>query len=131
MEDAESVLLASGSASSTALHTVKQLRKAGRKVGLLRIRQLRPFPDNSLLSLVRPDQRLGVLDRNLSPGTGGVFTQEVRTALQRHGRGNPVYEFVAGLGGRDITIQNIEEMFARLADGTGDPLQINWVGLKD
>lgn len=130
IDDAKVVLLASGAAASTVFHTVRTLRQAGKKVGLLRLRQLRPFPAKSLLNLVKPEQQIGVLDRNLSPGTGGVFTQEIRTALQRHGHHNPVYEFIAGLGGRDITVDNIEDIFARLESGEGKASQINWIGLK-
>jgi pyruvate ferredoxin oxidoreductase alpha subunit len=122
--------MASGSAASTVLHTVRNLRKAGRKAGLLRIRQLRPFPEAELLSLLRPEVSYGVLDRNLSPGTGGVFTQEIRAILNRNGRQDRVGEFVAGLGGRDITAENIELIFDRLADGETDKSVIQWIGLK-
>ncbi len=129
-DDAEAVLVASGSAASTALHTVRKLRLDGKKVGLLRIRQLRPFPEQALIDALKPGQQLGVLDRNLSPGTGGVFTQEIRAALGRQGKNQPVYEFVAGLGGRDITENDIKTIFAMLGNGQGDLTQINWVGLK-
>lgn len=131
IDDADSVLVASGSASSTAFHTVRNMRKAGRKAGLLRIRQLRPFPEAEFLSLLRPDVSYGVLDRNLSPGAGGVFTQEIRAILSRNGRQNRVSEFIAGLGGRDITAENIELIFDRLADSEIDRSEIQWIGLKD
>lgn len=130
VDNAESILVVSGSAASTAFHTVRKLREFGRKVGLLRLRQLRPFPEKSLLSFLRPDVRLGVLDRNLSPGTGGVFAQELRAALNRHGQANRVHEFVAGLGGRDITSSDIEKIFDDLDGGKTDPAEINWVGLN-
>lgn len=130
VDDAEAVLLASGSAASTVLHTVRNLRQEGRKVGLLRLRQLRPFPGRELRSLLKPHQRVGVLDRNLSPGTGGVFAQEVRAALYREGSGNPVFEFIAGLGGRDITAKNITEILEQLENGTAESSSIHWVGLN-
>ncbi len=131
IDDADSVLVASGSASSTAFHTVRNMRNAGRKAGLLRIRQLRPFPQAEFLSLLRPDVSYGILDRNLSPGAGGVFTQEIRAILSRNGRQNRVSEFIAGLGGRDITAENIELIFDRLADSEIDRSEIQWIGLKD
>lgn len=131
IDNADSVLIASGSAASTAFHTVRNLRKAGKKVGLLRIRQLRPFPEAELLSLFKPEVSYGVLDRNLSPGTGGVFTQEIRAILNRNGRQNRVYEFIAGLGGRDITTENIEMIFDRLANCEINRSEIQWIGLKD
>jgi pyruvate/2-oxoacid:ferredoxin oxidoreductase alpha subunit len=130
LEDAETVLLASGSAASTVYHAVRELRKGGRKVGFLRMRQLRPFPEKELLSHIKPQVEYGVIDRNLSPGTGGVFAQEIRSVLNRHGRSMNVTEFVAGLGGRDITENDIKQMFSRLKDGSVDRSAINWVGIK-
>jgi len=129
-DDAETVLIASGSAASTVYHTVRNLRQAGRKVGFLRLRQLRPFPETTLLSLMKPNVTYGVLDRNLSPGTGGVFTQEIRSVLNRHGRFDRVYEFIAGLGGRDITEQNITDIFDKLTSGEIETSSINWIGVK-
>jgi len=129
-DDADVVLITSGSAASTVYHTVKKMREDGRKVGLLRLRQLRPFPEQALLKAIGPRQKVGVLDRNLSPGTGGVFTQEVRAALSRHGNHQPVCEFVGGLGGRDITVRDIEGIFTKLESNTAETSRINWVGLK-
>ena len=79
---------------------------------------------------MKPDVKYGVLDRNLSPGTGGVFTQEIRGVLNRHGCQNRVSEFIAGLGGRDITEQHIVEMFNKLANGEINTSGINWIGVK-
>ena len=125
--DAEKVLIASGSAASTVFYTVDKLRKSGMKVGMLRIRQLRPFPEKELLSCIKPNVGYGVLDRNLSPGTGGVFGHEIRAAFGRNGNGNRIFEFIAGLGGRDITIENIEEIFEKV--GNVESNDIHWIGL--
>jgi pyruvate/2-oxoacid:ferredoxin oxidoreductase alpha subunit len=130
LEDADVVLVVTGSAASTAFHAARELRKEGKKLGLLRLRQLRPFPEKEFLSHLRTNMRIGVLDRNLSPGTGGVFTQEVRSVLSRHTYQNPVHEFVAGLGGRDITSDNIGEIYETLNSATVFDPQINWIGLK-
>jgi pyruvate/2-oxoacid:ferredoxin oxidoreductase alpha subunit len=130
VEDAEVVLLASGSAASSVYHAVRELRKDGQKVGFFRMRQLRPFPEEALLSLLRPGVHYGVVDRNLSPGTGGVFAQEIRSVLNRHGSSISVTEFVAGLGGRDIAESDIKQMFSQLKDGSVDKSAINWVGVK-
>jgi pyruvate/2-oxoacid:ferredoxin oxidoreductase alpha subunit len=129
-EDAEALLVASGSAASTAFHTVRGLRKTGKKFGLLRLRQLRPFPEKQVLSHIGSDTKVAVLDRNLSPGTGGVFAQEIRAALSKNGLANRAHEFVAGLGGRDITAADIEEIFEQMEANRSQPSEINWVGLK-
>jgi len=130
VDDADIVLIASGSAASTVYHAVKKLRAAGKRTGFLRIRQLRPLPENSLLSYFKPKVKYGVLDRNLSPGTGGVFAQEIRGALNRHGFNNRVYEFIAGLGGRDISEQNILGIFEKLESDNAEISQINWIDIK-
>ncbi len=128
IEDAGKVLIASGSASSTAFHTVRVMRQAGKKVGLLRVRQLRPFPTEELLSYLKPNVKYGVLDRNLSPGTGGVFTQEIRAIVAQNGGSYIMKEFIAGLGGRDITSRNIEEIYGLI--GNTETKDIHWIGLK-
>lgn len=130
VDDAETVLLASGSAASTVYHTVKELRQAGKKVGLLRFKQLRPFPGKLIRSFLKPEQKIGVLDRNLSPGTGGVFAQELRAVLNRNDSNKTVAEFIAGLGGRDITVENVKEIFDKLENSEADSSRINWIGLK-
>ena len=129
-DGAESILIVTSSAASTAYHTVRKLREQGRKVGILRLRQLRPFPVDALGEQLKKDTVIAVLDRNLSPGTGGVFTQEVRAALCRIGDGRQVHEFVGGLGGRDITSSDIEKIFDNLDNKKADPSSINWVGLN-
>lgn len=130
-DDSESILLASGSAASTVYHTVRKMRDSGKKVGFVRLRQFRPLPEKELLSMFKPGIAYGVLDRNLSPGTGGVFTQEIRALLNRNGNAVRIGEFIAGLGGRDITVNDIEKIFAKLKKGAADSSEIQWIGLKE
>ena len=86
-----------------------------------------PFPVKELLSYIKSDVEYGVLDRNLSPGTGGVFSQEIRSIMNRDGDGNRICEFIAGLGGRDITVANIKEMFDRMGEDSKE--RSSWIGL--
>ncbi|MEE9554618.1 MAG: pyruvate ferredoxin oxidoreductase [candidate division Zixibacteria bacterium] len=130
-DDAESILLASGSAASTVFHTVRKMRDEGEKVGFIRLRQFRPLPEKKLLSVLKPGVAYGVLDRDLSPGTGGVFTQEIRALLNRNGNSVRIGEFIAGLGGRDITVKDIEKIFAKLKEGAAENSEIQWIGLKE
>jgi pyruvate/2-oxoacid:ferredoxin oxidoreductase alpha subunit len=130
VNDADIVLIASGSAASTIFHTVKKLRAMGKKAGLLRIRQLRPLPEQSLISSLRKNVKYAVLDRNLSPGTGGVFTQEIRGALNKHGKNISVYEFIAGLGGRDISEQNVMHIYDMIERDKAKISEINWLDIK-
>jgi pyruvate/2-oxoacid:ferredoxin oxidoreductase alpha subunit len=130
-DDAEAVLLASGSAASTVYHTVRKRRDSGDKIGFIKLRQFRPFPEKELLSMLKPGVAYGVLDRDLSPGTGGVFTQEIRALLNRNGNPARIGEFIAGLGGRDITTANVERIFGMLKDGAAEDSKIHWIGLKE
>jgi pyruvate/2-oxoacid:ferredoxin oxidoreductase alpha subunit len=102
-DDAETVLIAYSTMAQTVLHTVKQLRAQGRKVGMIRLRMLRPFPTEQLLSAMNPDTRYIVLDRNLSYGAGGIFAQEIRNCVYRHHLRPLIFDVCIGMGGRDVT----------------------------
>jgi len=115
VEDAELVLITLGSVTGTARIVVDQLRAEGRKVGLLKLRYLRPFPAEELRALTRPAQAVGVLEKNISMGYEGTVFTNVRSALAQNGRDIPTLNFVAGLGGRDISKPDIAQMFAQLS----------------
>ncbi len=129
-DNAEAILLASGSAASTVYHTAKKMRESGEKVGLIRLKQFRPLPEKELQSLLKRGISFGVLDRDLSPGTGGVFSQEIRAMLNKHGIPVRIAEFIAGLGGRDIMERDIVNIFSRLKNGAAENSAIEWIGLK-
>ncbi len=80
-EDAEVILVTAGSVTSTARVAIDELRRAGFKVGLLKLRLFRPFPREEIKEVVKNAEKLAVLDRNLSAGIGGIFAQEMRAAL--------------------------------------------------
>ena len=111
-DDAEIVLLMMGSFATKARAAVDGLRAAGRRVGLLRPRLLRPFPAQSLVAHLAGKRGVAVIDQNLSMGKGGVLYTEVASALYRI-RGAPLLvSFVGGLGGRDIAPEEFFEMAA-------------------
>ena len=110
-DDAEIVFVMLGSFSTKAMAAVDQLREAGRKVGLARIRLLRPFPTQALRSVVAGARGLAVIDQNLSMGMGGVLHSEVATALYGQSDAPPVLaSFIGGLGGRDISPEELYEI---------------------
>ncbi len=108
-EDADLIMIAAGSLAGPTRMVVDGLRQKGIKAGRIKLKMFRPFPVQLLLEALKPAKKILVLDRNLSPGTGGIFAHEVRAALK--GDSRPVWGFVAGLGGRDITPDLIESMF--------------------
>ncbi|QJA05674.1 pyruvate ferredoxin oxidoreductase [Thermosulfurimonas marina] len=111
MEDAEVALLIMGSLAETAMTAVDRMREAGKRVGLVRIRLWRPFPLRDFVRAVKGVKMLAVIDRALSPGaTGGPVATEVRSALYQVPGRPRVVNFIAGLGGRDVTVEDFEEM---------------------
>ncbi|MBM4286097.1 MAG: pyruvate synthase [Deltaproteobacteria bacterium] len=123
-DDAEIVFLMLGSFATKARDAVDRLRQAGRAVGLVRPRLLRPFPEPQLRRLLTGKRGAAVIDQNLSMGKGGVLFTETASAL--YGRpGAPVLvSFIGGLGGRDISLEEFYEMAAvarRAADAGQTP----------
>lgn len=126
-EEAELILITSSTVTSTAREVVDRFRDAGRRVGLLKIRLFRPFPAEAVRRLAAGATKLAVIDRNIGFGVGGIFAQEVRAALYNH-LDVPVYGFIAGLGGRDITPDTIREIIEWT--DTHDPADTTWIGVK-
>jgi len=129
-EDAELVLVACNSIASTARQTVDALRAQGQRVGLVKLKQFRPFPREALRRAVGGARRIGVLDRNISPGSGGVFWGEICTTFT----GRPdlvVQDYVLGLGGGDVTSDIIARAVSDLGarTGSGDPVWPERVGV--
>jgi pyruvate ferredoxin oxidoreductase alpha subunit len=103
-DDAEIVFVMIGSFATKAKAAVKRLRAAGRKVGLVRLRLLRPFPDDALRNALRGKRAVAVIDQNLSPGRGGILHGEIAAAVQgRERMPRVIASFIGGLGGRDIS----------------------------
>ena len=135
-DDAEIVLVTTGSMTSTARVAVDKLREQGEPVGLLKIRMFRPFPSSIIRgAIANVDGRtivkkLAVCDRDISHGVGGIWAQEIRSALCGHPRIPDVYSFLVGLGGRDVTVDTFEEVYSQtkeLEKPSDNPV---WVGLK-
>jgi len=112
-DDAEYVYVMLGSFASKAKAAVDKLRDAGWKIGLLRPRLLRPFPEQLFRQLLAGKKGAAVIDQNLSMGKGGVLHTELASALYGQSDTPPVLaSFIGGLGGRDIS----QEEFFRIAE---------------
>ncbi|RUT72871.1 transketolase C-terminal domain-containing protein [Ancylomarina longa] len=116
-EDAEVVLVAIGSVCGTVRVVVDKLREEGMKVGLLKIRFMRPFPEQEVKDLAKRVKAIGVIDKDISFGYEGTVYTNVNSAISKVE--NYVYKsnFIGGLGGRDITKAEIEDMFHKLYAG--------------
>lgn len=112
MDDAEFAFVMLGSFSYKAYNAVDILREQGQRIGLVRPRLIRPFPDDALRAALGGLRGVAVIDQNLSNGFGGVLHGEVVSALYGETAAPPVVaSFIGGLGGRDIT----QEEFAWMA----------------
>jgi pyruvate/2-oxoacid:ferredoxin oxidoreductase alpha subunit len=131
-QDAELVLVTSGTITSTARHVVDRHRENGEKVGLLKIKMFRPFPTDALRAALAGVDKVAVLDRNFSPGHGGIFAAELRSALYDvPAEDRPaVYGYVLGLGGRDVTPAILDGIIDHVRmPGIPERADI-WVGVK-
>jgi pyruvate/2-oxoacid:ferredoxin oxidoreductase alpha subunit len=107
-EDAGLVLVTSGSMTSTARVAVDSLRKKGFKVGLLKIKTFRPFPSKEVRSALKSARKVAVIDRNISIGKEGIFCQELKSALYNSAVRPPVYGYIAGLDGLNVSPEILE-----------------------
>jgi pyruvate ferredoxin oxidoreductase alpha subunit len=114
-EDATVVLISMGSASGTALAYVEEARRSGVKVGLVNVRQFRPFPEEELYKHVERAGVVAVVDRAINSGSAfvGPLYSDVALTLFKRGYDIPVLDFVVGLGGRAVTRRDFDEITRR------------------
>jgi len=134
-EDADVIIVTMGSMTGTARAAVKKMREEGKKVGLLKITMLRPFPKKEIIEVTRNTKVLAVLDRSLSLGLQvGPVHSEIAAAYINESKKPMIMSFVTGLGGRDILIENIEEVYERamkaLEEG-GPKDDLTWIHLRE
>jgi pyruvate/2-oxoacid:ferredoxin oxidoreductase alpha subunit len=126
--DAETVVVATGTMATTAREVIRKRRAAGEKIGLVKIKMFRPFPEAALRAACGTARRIAVLDRNYAAGLGGVFWQDTRAAFQGHRDDLLIQSYLAGLCGGDVTPSLIEDVLADLGSrqAAGDPV---WMGI--
>lgn len=122
-DDAEVILVTTGSVTGTARIVIDSLRSEGKKVGLLKLRYLRPFPAERLAEILTKAKAIGVIDKNISFGYEGTIFTNVNSALVQSNSIPHTLNFIAGLGGRDITKENIKNMFESLLSVTNGEIQ--------
>ncbi|MDH3617080.1 MAG: pyruvate ferredoxin oxidoreductase [Gammaproteobacteria bacterium] len=128
-DDAELVLVASGTMATTAREVVRLRREAGEKIGLVKLKMFRPFPETTLREACQSATRLAVLDRNYAAGAGGVFWQDIRAAFQGHRDDVLIQNYLTGLCGGDVTPAVIGDILTDLTSRTeaGEPV---WMGIE-
>jgi len=113
---AETLILTMGSMGETASVAVDELRAAGQSIGLVKIRLWRPFPLDELRAAIKGCKTLIVMDRAISfGGAGGPMATEIKS-LMFHDQNRPrIVDFIMGLGGRDVKVEDFIAMVERAA----------------
>lgn len=128
VKDAEKVIVAMGSVCGTIKEVVDEQRAKGKKVGLLRIITYRPFPYARVYEALKDVVKVAVLDKAVSLGAYAPVSVEIKAVFYGKKKGPKIISsFVGGLGGRDITLETIHEVFRRL---TAKEVNSDFVDLK-
>lgn len=116
-EDADCVIVVMGSTAGTSKVVVDSLRDKGLKVGLLKPRVFRPFPKEEIADALKGIKAIAVMDRSdAMNGHEGPLCLEVKSALFDKGLNKIVLNYIYGLGGREIKIDDIESVYNDLCD---------------
>jgi pyruvate/2-oxoacid:ferredoxin oxidoreductase alpha subunit len=131
-EDADVLIVCTGTAASTARVAVEDLRAEGKRAGLVKIKTFRPFPGEEVIEFLRGKEKVAVIDRNFSPGAQGIWAQEIRSVLcELSDKERPmVYGYIAGIGGRDISVRTIEEVYYNTLESNRPDDTDIWIGIK-
>lgn len=135
-DDADVVLVGMGTLSMPVKVAIRRMRQEGKKVGLVRLRWFRPFPGDELAATLGRFKAVGVIDRDFSfgsPHLSGVLATEVRATLYPTSTHPPVLDFICGLGGREVTVPDVQRMSEMLfAAAAGGPRPLTtWVGIRE
>ncbi|MEZ4525228.1 MAG: pyruvate ferredoxin oxidoreductase [Desulfobacterales bacterium] len=129
-EDADIILVMAGTAASTCRSVIADLRAKGEKVGLAKLKMSRPFPQKQIRQVLGNAKKIAVVDRNFSFGASGISKQEIRAALYNHDLRPPVFGYITGLGGRDVTPEILTQIFQMTKECPAPEKESVWVGLK-
>jgi pyruvate ferredoxin oxidoreductase alpha subunit len=133
MDDADVILVGSGSMCGTIKTVIDKKREQGIKVGLLKIRIYRPFPSEKIVTALKGKDAVGVVDRSLCFGfDGGPIYREIKS-FETQLDGAKMVSFVDGIANIDITTDNVEKMInmtCDLADGKDVP-EVTWVSYPE
>ncbi len=134
MEDAELAIVVAGSTAGNARHVARELRAQGAKVGVLKVRVFRPFPFTEIAAALAGCKAVAVLDRSESFGAeGGPLFLEVKSALYDNQTRVPVIDYIYGLGGSDVKLDHIRQVYSDLsdlADGVEKPGRLTYLGAR-
>jgi len=133
MDDADVVLVGSGSMCGTIKTVIDKKREAGIKVGLLKMRMFRPFPGEAMVEALKGKKAIGVVDRSLNFGhKGGPIYTELKS-FETQLDGSPMISFIDGIANTDITTANVAQMIDTTCDlAAGKKVrEVTWVSYPE
>lgn len=125
-EDADYILITLGSIAGLVKEIVDKLRAEGKKVGLLRLRYIRPFPNEEIADAVKNAKAVAVLEKDISFGNEGTVFTNVNSALHKANISVPSSNYIGGLGGRNISAEEIETIFEELSN---EKAEVKFIGI--
>lgn len=135
LDDAEYAIVAIGSACGTIKDAVDKMRSEGKKVGLLKVRVFRPFPGKEMAEALKGCKAVGIFDRCESySANGGPLGAELMAAMYRNKNQAETVNYIYGLSGRDLTVEQVEETFGELMQTAEEGTAGNtyrYIGLRD
>jgi pyruvate ferredoxin oxidoreductase alpha subunit len=128
LKDADIVIVSMGSVVGTVKELIDRLEGEGKKVGLLEISSYRPFPRQEVYDTLKDKMNIVVLEKSISLGRGGILASDVRWSFPRaEQKDRNISSFVAGLGGRDISMDNLRYMVEKVEK---EPVELEFLNLK-
>jgi pyruvate ferredoxin oxidoreductase alpha subunit len=126
--DADTLIVGMGSMLGTIKDVVDKMRSQGKKIGIVKVRSFRPFPNEQLYDALKGAKNVIVFEKALSLGKGGILCSEIRSLFDSKSRNAPsnFSNFIVGLGGRDIT-QN--SLLGAIERAEKQPTQLDFVDL--
>ena len=129
LEEAEVVVISMGSVVGTIKELIDQLEEKGKKVGLLQICSYRPFPRKEVYNALKDKMNIVVLEKCISLGRGGILASDIRWSFPRaEKKDRNISSFVAGLGGRNISIDDVRYMVEKVET---EPVEFEFLGLRE
>ncbi|RLF88455.1 pyruvate ferredoxin oxidoreductase, partial [Thermococci archaeon] len=132
-EDADIIFVTMGSLAGTLKEWVDKKREEGYKVGAAKITVYRPFPVEEIRELAKKTKILAFIEKNISMGLYGAVFTDASAALINESEKPILLDFIAGLGGRDVTFDQLDEALGiakkALEEGKVEK-PISWIGLR-
>ena len=125
-DDAEYIIVTLGSIAGLCRETADKLRDKGVKAGVVRIRYMRPFPNEEISAVLSKAKAYAVLEKDISFGNEGTVFTNVNSALKKSGADVCGCNFIGGLGGSNISASDIERIYSKIAEGTES---VNFIGI--